>query len=62
MCKQMGLDEKFAETEQTVIHAELEAELAKEEYVKLRSSKKKRTRAMSPRAVGWRSLSPTQKP
>ena len=39
--KQMGLDAKFAETEQTVIHTELKAELAKEEYVKLRSSKKK---------------------
>ena len=62
MCKQMGLDAKFAETEQTVIHAELEAELAKEEYVKLRSSEKKRTRAISPRAVGRRSLTPTRKP
>ncbi len=29
-CKQMGLDTKFAETEQTVIHDELEAKLAKE--------------------------------
>jgi hypothetical protein len=28
-CKQMGLDAKFAETEQAVIHSELEAELAK---------------------------------
>jgi hypothetical protein len=37
----MGLDAKFAETEQAVIHAELKDELAKEEYVKLRSTKKK---------------------
>ena len=41
-CKQMGLDTKFAETEQAVIHAELEAELAKSEYVKLRSCEKKK--------------------
>ena len=61
-CKQMGLDAKFAETEQTVIQAELEAELAKEEYVKLCSSDKKRTGAISPREVGRRSLTPTWKP
>ena len=48
-CKQMGLDAKFAETEQTVIHAELETELAKEEYVKLRSSEKKRNKGNKPK-------------
>ena len=47
-CKQMGLDTKFAETEQTVIHSELEAELAKEEYVKLCSSKKKKNKGNKP--------------
>jgi hypothetical protein len=62
VCKQMGLDAKFAETEQTVIHAELESKLAKEEYVKLCNSEKKRTRAISPRAVGQRSLTLTRKP
>jgi len=39
-CKQMGLDANFAEAEQTVTHTELEAELAKTEYVKLRNSEK----------------------
>lgn len=59
-CKQMGLDAKLAETEQAVIHSELEAKLAKEEYVKLCSSEKKR--AISLRTVGRRSLTPTWKP
>ena len=44
----MGLDAKFAETEQTVIHAELEAELAKEEYVKLRNSEKRKNKGNKP--------------
>jgi hypothetical protein len=44
----MGLDAKFAETEQTVIHAELEAELAKTEYVKLRNSEKKKNKGNKP--------------
>ena len=39
-CKQMGLDANFAKAEQTVINAELEAKLAKTEYVKIHSSKK----------------------
>ena len=47
-CKQMGLDAKFAETEQTVINAELEAELAKSEYVKLRNSEKKKNKGNKP--------------
>jgi hypothetical protein len=47
-CKQMGLDKNFAEAEQTVINTELEAELAKEEYVKLRSSKKKKIKGNKP--------------
>jgi hypothetical protein len=41
MCKQMGLDANFAEAEQAVIHAELEAELVKTEDVKICNSKKK---------------------
>ena len=40
-CKQMGLDSNFAEAEQIVINAELEAKLAKTECVKIHSSKKK---------------------
>jgi len=40
-CKQMGLDTDFAEAEKAVINAELEAELAKIEYVQVRSSEKK---------------------
>ena len=40
-CKQMGLDTNFAKAKQTVINAEPEAELAKTEYVKICSSKKK---------------------
>jgi hypothetical protein len=47
-CKQMGLDAKFAEAEQAVIHAELEAELAKSEYVKLRSSERKKNKGNKP--------------
>jgi hypothetical protein len=44
----MGLDAKFAETEQTAIHAELEAEMAKEEYVKLRSSERRKNKGNKP--------------
>ncbi len=40
----MGLDTNFAEAEQTVINAELEAELAKTEYVKLHSSERKKNK------------------
>ena len=47
-CKQMGLDANFAEAEQTVINAELEAELAKTEYVKLRSSERKKNKGNKP--------------
>ncbi len=43
-CKQMGLDVCFAEAEQTVINTELEAELAKTEYVKVRNSEKKKSK------------------
>jgi hypothetical protein len=43
-CKQMGLDASFAEAEQTVINTELEAELAKTEYVKVRNSEKKKSK------------------
>ena len=42
LCKQMGLDANFAEAKQTVVHSELEAELAEEEYVKLCNSDKKK--------------------
>ena len=66
-CKQMGLDTKFAETEQAVIHSELEAELAKSEYVKLRSSERKKNKGNKPEGnrpegVSRRSLTPTRKP
>jgi hypothetical protein len=44
----MGLDAKFAETEQTAIHAELEAEMAKEEYVKLHSSERRKNKGNKP--------------
>jgi hypothetical protein len=44
----MGLDANFSEAEQTVINAELEAELAKEEYVKLCSSEKKKNKGNKP--------------
>jgi hypothetical protein len=40
-CKQMGLDTNFANAEKAVFNAELEAELAKTEYVQVHSSKKK---------------------
>jgi hypothetical protein len=45
----MGLDANFAEAKQTVVHAELEAELAKSEYVKLCSSEKKKNKGNKPK-------------
>jgi hypothetical protein len=41
VCNQMGLDTNFAKAEKAVINAELEAELAKTEYVQVHSSEKK---------------------
>jgi hypothetical protein len=61
-CKQTGLDANFTKAEQAVIHSELEAELAKEEFVNFAAPRKRRTRAVSPKAIGRRSLTPTWKP
>eukprot|EP00804_Cyclotella_cryptica_P015513 CCRYP_003554-RA/>CCRYP_003554-RA protein AED:0.37 eAED:1.00 QI:0/0/0/1/1/1/2/0/455 len=41
-CKQMGLDTNFAEAERAVETAKLDAEIAKEEFMKLRNSEKKK--------------------
>ena len=68
-CKQMGLDANFAKAKQTVINAELKAELAKTEYVKICSSEKKRIKAISlkaspkasPKEICRRSLTLTRK-
>ncbi len=48
-CKQMGLDANFTKAEQTVVHAVLKAKLAKKEYVKLRSSEKKKNKGNKPK-------------
>ena len=58
----MGLDMNFAEAEKAVFNVKLEAELAKTEYVQVRSSKKKRIRAISLKAISRRALTPTWKP
>eukprot|EP00804_Cyclotella_cryptica_P011134 CCRYP_019068-RA/>CCRYP_019068-RA protein AED:0.16 eAED:0.56 QI:0/0/0/1/1/1/2/0/232 len=41
-CKQMGLDTSFPDAEKAVKTAKLDAEIAKDEYMQLRSSKKKK--------------------
>jgi hypothetical protein len=61
VCKQMGLDTNFADAEKAVINAELEAKLAKTEYVQVRSFEKKRIRAISLKAISRRALTPTGK-
>ena len=61
-CKQMGLDMNFAEAEKAVFNVKLEAELAKTEYVQVRSSKKKRIRAISLKAISRRTLTSIWKP
>jgi hypothetical protein len=61
-CKQKGLDTNFAEAEQTVIKAELEAESAKMEYVKVCNSEKKRIKAISQKTISQRSPTLTQRP
>ena len=58
-CKHMGLNTHFADPEKAVLHTKLEVELAKTEYVQVRSSKKKRIRAISLKAISWRALTPT---
>eukprot|EP00804_Cyclotella_cryptica_P014294 CCRYP_020763-RA/>CCRYP_020763-RA protein AED:0.44 eAED:0.44 QI:0/-1/0/1/-1/1/1/0/126 len=40
VCKQMGLDTDFAEAKKAVETSKIKAELAKEEYVKVRNAKK----------------------
>jgi hypothetical protein len=58
----MGLDMNFAEAEKAVFNVKLEAELAKTEYVQVRSSKKKRIRAISLKAISRRTLTSIWKP
>ena len=66
VCKQMGLDTNFANAEKAKINAELDANLAKTEYVQVHSSEKKRIRAISRKAISQkaisrRALTPTRK-
>jgi hypothetical protein len=58
----MGLDTNFAKAENTVFMAELEAELAKMEYVQVRSSETKRIRTRSLKTISRRALTLTLKP
>jgi hypothetical protein len=57
VCKHLGLDTNFGNAEKTVTTVQLESKLAKMEYAQVRSSEKKKTRAISRRAP-----SPTRKP
>ena len=66
-CKQMGLDANFTNTEKAVLNAKLKAKLAKMEYPQVCSSKKKRIRAIrwkaiSPKAISRKALTPNRKP
>ena len=57
VCKQLGLDANFANTEKADTTVKLDAKLVKTEYVQVHSSEKTKTRTISQRAP-----SPIQKP